>query len=247
MLRNLFTRTSGPGTRKASLFKAAYGHSHRIVFFAANAGIDDREDLFASWDLGAEPQPQPPNVSTIDTDLAAVIYGLKLFIHYARKSAAETTVSDTAAQSQKGNGGFKMVITSSMMGLYPMPSNPQCAASKHALIGLTRSLGASLLKEENITLNAILPVCVPTGLAPPGLLDFMKEQGHITPMSTIMRAYDTFLEDRSMTGQTVEASLDQLFFRQPVEYPNESQRWMLEDAGTFWEEVYDKKRSAGTA
>ena len=226
---------------QASLFKTAYAHSHHIAFFAANAGIDDREDLFASWDLDAE--PKVPNVSTLDTNLTAVIYGLKLFIHYARKSTAEKVEAGTTLQSQKGKGEYKMVITSSMMGLYALPSNPQYTASKHGLIGLTRSLGKSLLQEDNISLNAILPAFVATGLAPPGAIEAIDKRGHLTPMSTILKAYGTFLEDGGMTGQTVEASLDKLFFRMPVEYPNESQRWMAEDPDGVWAEMFSRQKS----
>ena len=224
---------------QASLFKRAYTHSYHIAFFAANAGIDDREDLFSSWDLDAE--PQVPNTLTIDTDLTAVVYGLKLFIHYARKSAAEKGASSTTTSERKSEGEHKMVITSSMMGLYPMPSNPQYSASKHGLIGLTRSLGAQLLGEDNTSLNAILPAFVPTGLAPPGLIEAMEDRGHITPMTTILKAYDAILDNGSLTGQTVEVSLQELFWRKPVEYPNESQRWLADDPDGFWREMYERK------
>ncbi len=70
-----------------------------------------------------------------------------------------------------GNTGGKVVITSSAAGLYASAAQPQYGAAKYGCIGLTRSLGASdVLKKENITINAICPSFVPTGLAPPQLL-----------------------------------------------------------------------------
>ena len=63
-------------------------------------------------------EPQKPNLKTIEVDMIAVFYGLKLFTHYARKN--------------KTPGG-KMVITASMMGIYPFETNPQYCAAKHAV------------------------------------------------------------------------------------------------------------------
>lgn len=57
-------------------------------------------------------------------------------------------------------------------------------------------------------------------------------------MSTAIKAYDTFLRDDSMTGQTVELSLDQLYFRKQPEYANDSERWLSQDALKVWEQAY---------
>lgn len=85
--------------------------------------------------------------------------------------------------------------------------------------------------------NSILPAFVVTGLAPPGLADIFPKE-HITPMSTVLKAYDTFIGDDKMNGQTVETSQDQLFFRQKADYPNESQRWIGESSQELWNDAY---------
>ena len=104
------------------------------------------------------------------------------------------------------------------------------------LVGLARSAGPVFAK-ENITVNAILPAFVPTGLAPPGLIDIFPKE-HVTPISTVIKAFDTFLEYDSLSGETVELSQGDLFFRKKPDYPNESQRWLGEDSKSFWEEAY---------
>jgi len=215
---------------QAELFKAAFAETGSIDFFAANAGIDDRENVFKHFPVDEE--PQEPNLKTLDVDLNAVFFGLKLFVHYARKS-------------QYNNRVRKMVVTSSMAGIYPFETNPQYAAAKHALIGLVRSTGPKFLRDDKITVNAVLPAFVPTGLAPPGLVDLIEKAGHLTPMSTMMKAYDAFLEDDKLSGETVEVTLDELHFREPVPYPNASQKWLNKDEGGLWSSSYDKKR-AGT-
>lgn len=109
------------------------------------------------------------------------------------------------------------------------------------LIGLTRAVGPKFCT-EGITVNAILPAFVVTGLAPAGLVDAMPKE-HLTPMSTILKAYDAFLDDDKMSGETVECSGDQLYFRKKPEYANDSQRWLIEDPDAFWKGSYANKRS----
>lgn len=118
-----------------------------------------------------------------------------------------------------------------------METNPQYCTAKHGLVGLTRSCGPPFLKQDSITVNCICPAFVVTNLCPPHVLDkFPKE--HITPMSTVIKAFDHFLDDSSVTGQIVELTLDELHFRKQPEWANESQRWLGEDSSSFWEEAY---------
>lgn len=106
------------------------------------------------------------------------------------------------------------------------------------LIGLTRSIGPRL-REEGITVNAICPAFVPTGLAPDGLIDLVPKE-HITPLSTIVKAFETLIENDELSGEAVECSQDKLYFRKPVEFPNESQKWLNGDPDRFWSVGYKK-------
>lgn len=118
-----------------------------------------------------------------------------------------------------------------------MATNPQYTAAKHALVGLTRAAGPVLLKEFSITLNCICPAFVKTNLCPPHMLSMFPTE-HVTPMSTVIKALDTFLDDDIMTGQTVELSLDQLYFRKQPKWANKSQQWLGQDSAAFWEDAY---------
>lgn len=210
-------------SQQAELFKKAFlWGENRLDLFAANAGIADTQFLQENdYHHDENDLPLPLNLKALDVNFTAVIQGIWLFKHYARQNKIP---------------GGKVVITSSSAGLYPMESNPVYTASKHGLVGLTRALGPTLHR-QNIQINAICPGFVPTALCPKEMLDrFPKE--HITPMSTVIKAYDAFLGDHSLYGQTVELSLDQLYFRTKPDYPNESQRWLGEDSASFWEEAY---------
>ena len=46
---------------------------------------------------------------------------------------------------------------------------------------------------------------------------------YITPMETIMKGFDTFLDDaEGKTGELLECSIDKGYFRKPVKYVDES-------------------------
>lgn len=101
-----------------ALFKATWERYGRLDFHAANAGIDDKDSLYRETSEEREGGPQKPNLVTLNVDLIGPIYGLKLAAYYMRRN--------------KSKGGC-VVMTSSMMGLYPFPLNPQYCAAKHGV------------------------------------------------------------------------------------------------------------------
>ena len=53
-----------------------------------------------------------------------------------------------------------------------------------------------------------------------------------------MKALDKLLDNDTMTGQTVELSLDQLYVRTKPDWANASQKWLGEDSAALWDEAY---------
>jgi NAD(P)-dependent dehydrogenase (short-subunit alcohol dehydrogenase family) len=60
-------------------------------------------------------------------------------------------------------GGGRLVATSSLAGLLPLPRDPIYTATKHAVIGLVRALAPGLA-EEGITIHAVCPGLTDTPL-----------------------------------------------------------------------------------
>ena len=119
---------------QAALFKEAWSFNNSIDFFAANAGIEDKEiifqvseDAYGKNNTEESDEPKEMNMKTIDVNLSAVMQSLKLFVFYARRS--KRIESQEHEQGRKR----KVVVTSSMMGIYPFPSNPQYCTSKHGV------------------------------------------------------------------------------------------------------------------
>ena len=235
--RTLFLRTDvSSWADSAAMFRTAFEwpspDQGRIDFFAANAGIGDRERVFAHFDLDTE--PTQPNLKCLDVNLVSVFYGLKLFIHYARKTQRNLSSSTSSTHASFTPN---MVITASGAGLYPFSFAPQYCSSKHGLLGLTRSVGPNLLRDDNIAVNCICPAFVATNLAPPGIIESCPQE-RLTPMSTIMRAFDELnVQSRERkTGQAVECVEGELYYRDPVEFMCEGSRWLSDEKtnGGFW-------------
>lgn len=221
-----------------ALFKRAYEWSdERIDFFAANAGIADKDSLYQPADL--EQDPPKPNLICVDVCETAVFYGLQLYIHYTRKTNAALKASSASSTFNP-----KMVITSSCAGLYVFPIAPQYNAAKHAVLALTRAVGSALMAMDNLAVNCICPAFVATPLMPDTISSIWPKE-YITPFTTLMRAYDELIDEKGSiqqdgksdgengvvkTGQSVEVVVDKLFYRKPVEFADESQRFLIEDA-----------------
>ena len=88
--RTLFIQTDvASWESQAAMFKKAFEWSQgRIDFFAANAGIADKDSFYAPFDLEAE--PRKPNLITVEIDETGVYYGLQLYLYYTRKDESST-------------------------------------------------------------------------------------------------------------------------------------------------------------
>ncbi|HEX9235111.1 MAG TPA: SDR family NAD(P)-dependent oxidoreductase, partial [Actinomycetota bacterium] len=70
-----------------------------------------------------------------------------------------------AIRAMDGTGGA-ILVTASLSGVHAWPLDPLYAMSKHAVVGLVRSL-AGTLSTRQITLNCLCPPLVDTRMADP--------------------------------------------------------------------------------
>jgi len=79
----------------------------------------------------------------------------------------------------EAGGGGDVVVTASTAGLGPLDFDPFYAASKHAVVGLVRSLGG--LAARNVRVNAICPGGIDTAIVP----DQLRPHVSLSPPSYI--------------------------------------------------------------
>jgi NAD(P)-dependent dehydrogenase (short-subunit alcohol dehydrogenase family) len=85
-------------------------------------------------------------------------------------------------------GGGAITVTSSAAGLIPIPFDPVYAMTKHALIGLVRSL-ALAYADGPVRLNALCPGGFSSNLLPPEL----RQSSTMTPRDMAREAIDLLL------------------------------------------------------
>lgn len=130
----------------AEAFETAFQSSGRLDFVFANAGIA----MTAPVSTHDSAPPPEPNTSMIDINLNGAINTSQLAMHYLSKS---------------GKGG-NLVITASSAGFYASDVSPTYSASKHGVIGWTRSIAPAAMREYGIRVNAICPGIVKTNILP---------------------------------------------------------------------------------
>ncbi|KAI8932976.1 hypothetical protein NX059_010444 [Plenodomus lindquistii] len=184
---------------QANLFHCVWKKWGRLDVFIANAGCIDQGSVynFARRDAAVDDLPPEPNTACTDIDFKGTIYGTTLATHFMRNNA-------------HGTGG-KIIVTGSMIGVYPCPTFPEYCAAKAATQHWVRTMGPILKAKEGITINCVMPGGIETPAMPGFSKAFRPEQ--MTLRSTLLSAYDFFLadEENKITGQLLEAAHDKLY------------------------------------
>jgi NAD(P)-dependent dehydrogenase (short-subunit alcohol dehydrogenase family) len=124
-----------------------------------------------------------------DINLKGSIFTIDLAIHYIRRNP-----------SSKGG---QIIVTSSVLGIYPNLTFPKYCAAKAGLNQYVRSIAPVLLTRHDITINCVLPGPIKTEVMPDFATAFLTE--HITLKSTLMRCFNLYIRDATKkTRETIE-------------------------------------------
>ncbi|KAL3484549.1 short chain dehydrogenase/reductase [Aspergillus germanicus] len=202
---------------QVAAFDQAYTEHGHIDLVVANAGIDEQESLTRFQGLSI----QKPNLNVMDVNISGTIYSVQLGIYYLAKNKP----TKRSGISSRGS----IICTASCAGIYPFPTAPLYAASKHAVVGLVRSLARPLAKEDlQIQINAIAPGPVKTALSRGSTYYDMLA---VTPMETLLRATATFIKDPSLSGQIAELHKESITYQDAPPFQHDETRQNIE---TFW-------------
>ncbi|KAH9840508.1 Enoyl-(Acyl carrier protein) reductase [Teratosphaeria destructans] len=192
-------------SQREAFEKALDAMGGRIDLVYPIAGIGEK--LFLQNDGGKGTGFVKPDLSVLDVDLYGFIYTASLAIQQMRRQQKDEEVL-------RG----RIAVVASVCGFYCVPTLPIYTAAKHAVIGFVRSYG-KYLPEESITLNAVCPNAVRTNISTSGFYDAMEEKGFLTPMDSVMDAFEKFLDDAQISGECWEAGpRGDLVRREPAEH-----------------------------
>src|SRR3954454_3276598 len=120
-------------------FDAAESQFGRIDLAVLNAGVTTGETPIEALEL-------PHYRAVLGVNVDGVVFGIRSALPALRRA-----------------GGGAIVATASLSGLTPYPDDPIYSMTKHAVVGLVRSLAGPCAKDD-ITINCICPGFVSTPL-----------------------------------------------------------------------------------
>lgn len=213
---------------QAEAFQQVWNKYGRLDALCANAGIVDKSSIFIFEHRGSDKVPPKPDLSCTDVDYKGVVYGTQLAIHFMRKNKVP---------------GGKIVATASVAAIVPHETYPEYDGAKAAVVNFVRATARILKDKENIFINTICPGIVHTSIIPQEMVDAVSKEC-LTPISTIVNAYERCLDDDTLYGRVIECSAEKQFFLEP---PGLANGHVSRRAVTVWDPLFKMyhKESSG--
>ena len=130
----------------------------------ANAGILDREDSIQKPEALDAAEPPAPRLAVLDVNLTGVVYTVHLALFYLARNPGSFPSSPDSSPVHRPRDRH-LLLVSSMAGILPLPGNTLYSASKHAVVGLFRTLRTST-SVHGIRVNMLCPYFVDTPMFP---------------------------------------------------------------------------------
>jgi len=139
----------------ATAFAQIYAAHEKLSFVFANAGIalDAKEQQAQVLVKTSNDPPAALSVDMIAVNLHSVIFTTTLAQHYFRQCPVDS-------------GPRSIVVTASCSSFYASPISPMYCASKHGVLGWTKSIAPSAWRQDRVSINAVCPGIVRTNILP---------------------------------------------------------------------------------
>ncbi|KAJ4360799.1 uncharacterized protein N0V89_001366 [Didymosphaeria variabile] len=186
---------------QVNLFKEAVKWSPHggIDTVVANAGIQANDRLQQPGDLGAA-EPQPPNFATMDVNVTGVLYTTHLAYYWLPKNPGSKPCNMNSVPD-KQTRDRNLVLLGSIASLAPIAAAPLYGASKHAVLGLFRSL-RSTSHMEGIRVNIVLPYFIDTAIVPP-MAKLLLAGGGMGKVEDVVEAATRLVADTRILGRGI--------------------------------------------
>ncbi|KAL9125070.1 MAG: hypothetical protein Q9217_005675 [Psora testacea] len=149
---------------QVQLFKSAVSVSPHtgIDVVVANAGVLDANSTFESPTRLDATDPPPPNLHVLDVNLKGVLYTAHLALYWLPRNP-NSAPANPKNESSKKIRDRHLLLLSSLAGLVPLPTECLYTVSKHAVVGLYRSLCTTAFV-HGIRVNMLCPYFIDTPL-----------------------------------------------------------------------------------
>ncbi|KAF2449817.1 NAD(P)-binding protein [Karstenula rhodostoma CBS 690.94] len=186
---------------QVNLFKEAVRLSPHggIDTVVANAGIQAVDRLQEPGDLSAA-EPQPPNLATMDVNVTGVLYTSHLAYYWLPKNPGSKPCNMESVPD-KQTRDRSLVLVGSMASLAPIAAAPLYGTSKHAVLGLFRSLRCTS-HMEGIRTNMVLPYFIDTAIVPP-VAKLLLAGGAMGKVEDVVEAATRLVADTRILGRGI--------------------------------------------
>jgi NAD(P)-dependent dehydrogenase (short-subunit alcohol dehydrogenase family) len=131
----------------------------------ANAGVNGAQEaaIFENpvIDYLNDPNPPAPTFTTLDVNLTGVLYTVHLALFYLPRNPGSTPCSPTSP-ARPGQRDRHLILLGSIASLYPVITQTPYTASKHAVLGIFRSLRMNAPLTSGIRVNMLCPYFIHT-------------------------------------------------------------------------------------
>ncbi|GAW13337.1 hypothetical protein ANO14919_027190 [Xylariales sp. No.14919] len=216
-------------TQQKAAFRAVHEEVGRVDVVVANAGVAEGgrswvvppAPMKGAEGVGLLDELDEPGLKVLDVNLTGNVYSVKLALHYMQRNAPD------ARTGLRGS----ILCTASNVGLYPFSPAPLYAASKHAIVGLVRSLGPVYGQPHiGIRINALAPAVLETNISG---TDGLFRNMVVTPPSTLIAGVEKLMNDTSLNGQVAEIHGQSVTLRPPHEVVDADSRRNLDEFSRF--------------
>ncbi|KAL8944266.1 MAG: hypothetical protein Q9216_000561 [Gyalolechia sp. 2 TL-2023] len=166
----------------------------------ANAGIAGSQQQFEQ-PIGLDlAEPPAPDLSVLDVNLTGVLYTTHLALWYLPRNPGSSPASPKCMPSDTPRDRHLLLI-SSVAGLMPVPGAPLYATSKHAVVGLYRTL-RSMAFIHGVRVNMLCPYFIDTPLVRVGVR-LVLAGGMTGKVEDVVDAATRFAADPRVVGRAV--------------------------------------------
>ena len=187
---------------QVQFFQKAVEHSpHRgIDCVVANAGISDKQRSFEEPQGLDKLNPPEPSLQVMDVNCTGVLYTTHLALFWLQKNPGSTK-SKPGNKSSELKRDRHLLLISSMAGLFPIPSQVQYTASKHALVGIFRGLRGTTF-QHGIRVNMLCPYYIDTPILNTASR-ILLAGGVLSEIGPVVEAATRFVADPALVGKAV--------------------------------------------
>ncbi|KAK8087748.1 hypothetical protein PG997_002709 [Apiospora hydei] len=177
----------------------------------ANAGISDTDFAFCRAqekkgsrnDDNSSPGPSKPDMKCLDVNLVGAAYTAHLAMYWLSRNPGSTAHDLGKPRTPDGPERDRhLLLVGSVASLWPVAQSTQYTMSKHAVMGLFRSLRGMAGWQSGVRVNMLCPYIIATGIVPP-IARIALAGAAVGTVDAAVEAATRFMADTSIVGRAL--------------------------------------------